>query len=324
MVVKQVIRCATGFALFLSSCTTAVKPVTPTISPPAFVTWSQSGAPTKRLCVLPFTDPTATPGLAGLVRESFAGQLSVKRFVDVELYVIDAQLALVGEDWKNLSAQQIGKIVGCDALIFGEINNIDRLYLGIYSQLALQGTIRFVDTTTGQTMLTESYTTRFHAGGIPLSPLAIVPNAILNLGNMTDTQMVRVIDDFSRHLAEKVPDLPTTRPIQNAAAPSSISPAAPHPGEVSQASIEVTPEVTPNHYRVQVASFSSQREAQQAARLLREKGYHPAIAESTSPVGSWHSVLLGPFPSAQAADLVGRQIRKTLPFTPVVTHTLEQ
>src|SRR5262245_30357398 len=119
MVVKQVIGCAVGFVLFLSSCTTTVKPVTPTVPPPVFVTWSQSGTPTKRLCVLPFTDHTATPGLASRVRESFAGQVSVKRFVDVELYVIDAQLALVGEDWKTLSAQQIGKVEGCDALVFG-------------------------------------------------------------------------------------------------------------------------------------------------------------------------------------------------------------
>ena len=318
--VKQVIGCAIGFALLLSSCTTAVKPVTPMIPPPAFVTWSQSGALTKRLCVLPFTDHTATPGLAGLVRESFAGQLSVKRFVDVELYVIDAQLALVGEDWKNLSAPQIGKAVGCDALVSGEVNKIGRLYLAVYSQLALEGTIRFVDAITGQTVLTESYTTRFHAGGVPLSPLAIVPNAVLNLRNMTDTQMVRAIDDLSRHLAEKVPDVPTTPPTQNGVALSSASPAVPHAGEVSQASIGVTP----NYYRVEVASFSSQREARQAARLLRGKGYRPAIAESTNTVGSWHRVLLGPFPSAQAADLVGRKIRQTLPFTPVVTHALER
>jgi hypothetical protein len=316
-VVKWVIGCTIGFALLLSSCTTTVKPVTPTIPPPAFVTWSQSGALTKRLCVLPFTDYTATPGLAALVRESFAGQVSVKRFVDVELHIIDAQLALVGEDWKNLSAQRIGEVVGCDALVSGEVNKVGRLYLAIYSQLALEGTIRFLDATTGQTVLTESYITRFHAGGIPLSPLAIVPSAVLNLRNMTDTQMVRVIDDLSRHLAETVPDLPTTLPTQNAAAPSSLSSAVPHVGEVSQASVEVPP----NHYRIQVASFSSQREAQHAARLLREKGYRPAIAESTNTAGSWHRVLLGPFPSAQAAHLVGRQIRKTLPFTPVVTRT---
>jgi cell division septation protein DedD len=74
-------------------------------------------------------------------------------------------------------------------------------------------------------------------------------------------------------------------------------------------------------YQVQVASFSTPREAQQAARLLRDKGYRPAIAETTGTPQVRHRVFVGPFPSIHEAQQVSAEIQKILRLTPIVVRT---
>ncbi|HJY84543.1 MAG TPA: SPOR domain-containing protein [Candidatus Binatia bacterium] len=320
MTVKSVVAWGIGFALLSSSCTTqALKPAIPATPTPAFVRWSQSGVADKRICVLPFTDQTATPGLAAYVRQSFAGHLSIKRFSDAELYDIDARLNTLSEDWKTQSVQQLGQTLHCDALVYGEVTTAKRLYLGLYSQLTLEGGIRVVDAATGQSLVAESYATKFRAGVLTFSPLGAVPGAVMNLRNMSDEQLVRAIDDLGRHLADSVPDLPAT------SLATQVTQSLPPP-------LVTTPPLTtdapqaPTHteeerYQVQVASFSSPREAQQTARLLRDKGYHPAIAESRGTPPVQHRVLVGPFPSIREAQQVSAQIQKVLRLTPMVVRT---
>ncbi len=305
-------------ALLYSACaTTGLKPTLLPPPTPAFMAWSQTGKPTKQVCVLPFADRTGTAGLAAHVRQSFAGQLSVKRFHDAELAEVDTRLASLPEDWRTQPAQQLGKFLGCDALIYGEVTRAGRWYLGIYSYLFLEGAIRMVATTTGRTIVQHTYTTRFHAGGVPFSPLGAVANSVLNLRHMGETQLTRAIDDLGRHLAAAVPDLPAVPP-----APDTI-PGAPLAITVAprdKALPPAQPLPVQEHYRVQVVTCRSPSEARQAARILRDKGYRPAVAEFTAAGRQWHRVVLGPFASFHEASQVEAEIRRTLQFSPIVTR----
>lgn len=305
-------------ALLCSACaTTGLKPTFLPTPTSAFMAWSQAGKPAKWVCVLPFADHTGTAGLAAHVRQSFAGQLSVKRFRDAELSEVDARLASLPGDWRAQPAQQVGKLLGCDALIYGEVTRAGRWYLGIYSRVFLEGAIRMVDTTTGQPIVQHAYTTRLHAGGVPFSPLGAVANSVLNLRHLGETQLVRAIDDLGRHLAVAVPDLPAVPPLPDTTpgAPLAITPAP-----RDEALPPARPVPARERYRVQVAAFRSPGEAQQAARVLRGKGYRPAIAERTEAGRPWHRVVLGPFASFHEASQVEVEVRQTLHFSPIVTR----
>ena len=320
MAVKSVVAWGIGLSLLSSACATqALKPVVPATPAPAFVRWSQSGSPDKRICVLPFADRTGTEGLAAYVRQSFAGHLSIKRFSDAELYEIDARLNTLTGDWRNQPAQRLGKTLQCDALVYGQVTTAKRLYLGLYSQLTLEGGIRVVDAATGQSLVAESYATKFRAGALPLSPFEIVPAAVMSLRNMNDTQLVRAIDDLGRHLADTVPDLPAIPPVPQVTQPLSPQPIKIPPvgGDAPQAPAQAEQ----GRYQVQVASFNTPREAQHAARLLRDKGYRPAIAETSSTPQVRHRVLVGPFFSRDEAQQVSAQIQKILHLTPMVVRT---
>jgi len=328
--VKKGVVCGVGLVLLCSACATQpLKPVAPAKPTPAFASWRQGGEPDRRICVLPFSDRTGTNEMAGqeelteYVRESFAGHLSVRRFSDAELHEIDTQLDTIAGGWKNQPPQQLGKFLQCDALVYGEVTKAKRLYLGLYSQLTLESEIHIISATTGQFLLAASHTTKFRSGTLPLSIIEIIPGAVLNLHNMTDAQLVRAIDDLGRHLAEKVPDLPI--PLASSPDPHPVPPPAPSPspplpvveGEPPQALVHVEQD----RYQVQVAAFLTDSAAQQAARLLRDKGYRPAVIEAPDSSRARHRVVIGPFPSMQEARQVSSRIQKILRVTPLVVQT---
>jgi len=320
--------CGVGMCLLLSACSSS-KPPTPTKN---FVAWSRKAPQQKKhICVLPFENTSHIDGLAEEVRRGVAGHISVKRFADAELHEIDA--ALVGlegsGDWRPLSPQALGQQLHCDALVYGRVSRLDRLYVGVYSQLALEGTIQIVDSASGRTLVHDTYTTRFHDVGIPLSPLSFAASAVQNLRTFTNSQFLRAIDDLSRHLGSRIPDLPENIST-NVAAPKeqytdltktvriamkarlrskSKQPVAPSPTSPS-----------PGSYRVQVAAFSSHNEAQNAAKILRDEGYTSAIAEVVGAQQAWHRVIIGPFLSAERAREIGARIKEQLPFEPIVTQ----
>ena len=284
--------------LLLPACSSR-KPPTPT---PNFVTWSQQApAHTKQLCVLPFENTSQIDGLAEKVRQGVAGHLSIKRFTDAELHEIDTTLAGLGR-WHTLAPHELGRQLKCDALVYGRVSKPDRLYLVVYSQLALEGTLQIIESATGRTLVHETYTTRLHDAGLPFSPLSLAASAARTLRTFTDAQLVRAIDDLSRNLAALVPDLPATD------------------RRVSGTLRNEYPKPRASAYRVQVAAFRSHDEAQQAARLLRREGYAPAIAEVARMKQEWHRVTLGPFSSARSAYETSGQIKQKLPFDPIVTQ----
>ncbi len=277
------------------------------LPPPSsrFVAWSQQDPDPKRVCVLPFSNRTGRPAITGQVRRSFAGHLSTKRFVDVELHEIDARLP---PDWRGLSARSLGETLGCQALVYGVVTQARRLYLGLYAGIALDAGIRLIDARSGRSLVEESYTTRFRSGGLPLSPIGIVPNAVLLLRDISDAQIQRAIDDLARNLAARVPDLPY-RPLP-------ASPAREEMAELPPAAPEATRQAQPGpaSYRLQVATFDSSESASSAVRLLRRKGYQAELLAPPGLASRWYQVVLGPFPSAASAKQVGAAIRQDLPF----------
>jgi cell division septation protein DedD len=348
-----------GWMVWLSLLFAACAKTTPSIPTPHFLAWSQDHATPKRMCVLPFLDRTHTPGIATQVRQSVAGHLSVKHFTDVELSDIDERLSQVGEEWRNFSPQQVGKTVGCDAMLYGEVTEASRLYLALYSQLTVAASLHLVDATTGQTLAQESYATKFRAAGVPLSPLAIVPDVVKTLANLSETQMTRAIDDLGRNLVEKLPNLPARRlPSQEqfaTAAPASpaLLTAMPVSGEAfalsardnQPAAVEIAtvsflpPTVsraekptlsvpptsgTQRRYRLQVAEFRMYRDAQRVVRLLRNKGYPAMIAQTVEEQQTWNRVVLGPYPSLQEAQQVGASIEKISSLSPVVIRPADR
>jgi cell division septation protein DedD len=133
--------------------------------------------------------------------------------------------------------------------------------------------------------------------------------------------MLRAIDDLSRNLADKVPDLPNAPPPTFLARVGRNGLDRDEPREgITLAAMPATPD----RYRLQVAAFSKPDEARHAVQLLRNEGFQPTIVVATQSEKAWHKVMLGPFSSLDAAQEVGVRVQKRLPFSPMVVRSAAQ
>ncbi len=161
------------------------------------------------VAVLPFVDKTDSNGLANLVRYSFYGHLSVRPYRDIELHLIDRKLSEYNlTNLKTLSSKnvsELGRLLECDALILGEITTYQKVFLGIYSQVAVGATISIWDTRSGQVIWQDQHVARFHDGGIPFSLVEIPFISFRSGWNLRERVKIRTVDDLSRHLASRIP-----------------------------------------------------------------------------------------------------------------------
>jgi hypothetical protein len=293
-----------------------------------FSAWSQNGHPEKRICVLPFSDRTASSEIADRVREGVFGRLALKRFTDLELHELDARLHALPEPWNKVTPQKLGPALQCDALVYGEILEASNLYVGVYAQLTLEGRIQLIDAATGQPLLVGTHATKFRLGAVPFSLFELVPDLVLNLRNFSGEQKLRAVDDLARNLADQIPDLPDTPTLQKvetttvSTVPQAQLQEAQLAGHKRSAPLTLMPPPPPcpdqDCYQVQVAAFHKSGEAQHAVRLLRGEGFQPMVMTAAESEESQHRVMLGPFPTFGAAQETGAKIQKRLRFSPVV------
>jgi hypothetical protein len=161
------------------------------------------------VAVLPFVDNTDSEGIANLVRRSFYGHLSVRPYRDIELHLVDQKLSEHNlTDLKVLYTMpitELGRVLECDAVILGEITIYQRLFLGVYSQLAVGATISIWDTRSGEIIWTDRHVARFHEGGVPFSLFEIPLISLRSGWNLRNKVTLRTVDELSYYLVEQIP-----------------------------------------------------------------------------------------------------------------------
>ncbi|MGD9104945.1 MAG: DUF799 family lipoprotein, partial [Desulfobacterales bacterium] len=127
--------------------------------------------PPKSIAILPFGNQTESEDINQFVRTTFYSHFCAKPYKDLELHEVDRKLKdhnLNKHDELNQkSVKQLGRILGCDAVVIGKVTEYRRFYAGIYSQMAVGATIDVWDTRSGKQIWSDKHTARHHEGGIP-------------------------------------------------------------------------------------------------------------------------------------------------------------
>jgi hypothetical protein len=165
--------------------------------------------PPESIAILPFGNKTELEDIDDFVRITLYSHLTPHPYRDIELHEVDRKLKrynLMNYDKLfNASPKKLGRILRCDAVIIGEVTEFQRVYAGIYSQLAVGVSIRIWDTRTGKKIWADEHVTRHHAGGIPLAITDLAMISIRSGLNLTDAEKVKLVDELSRHLTSRVP-----------------------------------------------------------------------------------------------------------------------
>ena len=165
--------------------------------------------PPKSIAILPFGNQTDEADLEKFVRTTVYSHLTPHPYKDMELHEVDHKLRrhnLMNYDMlSKVSPKRLGRILGCDAVVLGEVTEFQRVYAGLYSQLAVGATITIWDTRSGKKLWSDEHVTRHHEGGIPLAITDLAMISIRSGLNLRDSEKVKTVDELSRHLISRVP-----------------------------------------------------------------------------------------------------------------------
>ncbi|MCX7816436.1 MAG: DUF799 family lipoprotein [Syntrophales bacterium] len=163
----------------------------------------------KTVAVLPFVDVSQSQQGATAVRKGFYNHFSSLPFKDMELKQVDNLLEKAGLtdpiEINKKTPQELGAILGVDAVIYGEISNFDKLFAVMYSQVAVGAKIKMYDTKSGELLWTGEHTVRLHEGGISLNPIGIAATIVATAMNVRDIQLLRACDDLFRDMVKTIP-----------------------------------------------------------------------------------------------------------------------
>jgi hypothetical protein len=142
--------------------------------------------PPKSIAILPFGNKTEVEGIDEFVRTTVYSHLTPHPYKDIELHEVDRKLRRYNlmnyEKLSHVSAKRLGRILRCDAVVLGEVTEFQRVYAGVYSQMAVGASITI--------------------------PLAITDLAMISIRsglNLRDSEKVKTVDELSRHLISRVP-----------------------------------------------------------------------------------------------------------------------
>jgi hypothetical protein len=110
--------------------------------------------PPKSIAILPFGNKTDVEDIDEFVRTTVYSHLTPHPYKDIELHEVDRKLKryhlMNYEKLCQVSAKRLGRILGCDAVVIGEVTEFQRVYAGLYSQMAVGASITIWDTRSGK------------------------------------------------------------------------------------------------------------------------------------------------------------------------------
>ncbi|HVO67454.1 MAG TPA: GNA1162 family protein [Syntrophales bacterium] len=163
----------------------------------------------RTVAVLPFMNEAKSQLGSDEVRRGFYNHLSSLPYKAMKLYTTDNILRKAGltdtETISKTSPQDLGKILGVDAVIYGSISDFDKLFVVVYSSVSVGAEIKMYDTKTGNFLWSGRHVARIHEGGISTTPVGIIATVVATAMNVRDIQLLRACDDLFRDMVKTIP-----------------------------------------------------------------------------------------------------------------------
>ncbi len=272
-------------------------------APPAYQPLSNAvecGDPPQSVAVLPVINHTNIEGLEEEFRVSVFSQMTVLPYRDVELSAIDSKLEENGlmEDFAftEVSIRELGRILRCDAVALGEVNDFYRVFLGVYSRMSIEGSITIWDTRTGEKIWTETKEVSKHEGGIPFNILDLPLISVRSGYNLRNTNQEEVVEELAELLISRIP------------APACFI-------ANNKADVKYV-------YELQAGAYLIRDNAVKLEKYLEKLGYPASIRTNWGEVGLWHKVFVGPCEERETALDLQKEIRENIGMQPVIAKVI--
>jgi hypothetical protein len=146
-----------------------------------------------------------------IVRRGLYNHIASLPFKDLELYNTNKRLKNAGientsqiEELIANNPKKLKSILGVDAAFTGKITHFDRIYAGIYSQIAVGCEVKLWDLKTGNLLWRAKHVQRAHGGGLSLNPIGLVMATVASVWNLRHTEMMSQTDDLFREIVSTI------------------------------------------------------------------------------------------------------------------------
>ena len=148
---------------------------------------------------------------AGIVRRGMYNHIASLPFKDQELYLTDRLIKNAGlTDARKIEARiaenpkKLRSILGVDAAVTGQVTHFDRIFAGIYSQVAVGCEVKMWDLKTGDLLWRAKHVSRAHAGGLSINPIGIVMATVASVWNLRATEMLSQTDELFQEIISTI------------------------------------------------------------------------------------------------------------------------
>jgi len=167
----------------------------------------------SKVAILPFVNRTATPEAGIIVRRMFYNFFSSLNYLDIEPFAIDDNLRLNDlytevTTGKHVSPQKLGQLLGVDAVIYGDVISLGKIFALVYSDNQAGLKARMVSCTTGQTIWELEHTIHIEEGEVPISPIGLATAVFKTALSHTQASHMKAASDLCMVMVATIPNPP--------------------------------------------------------------------------------------------------------------------
>jgi len=167
----------------------------------------------SRVAILPFVNKTSTPEAGVIVRRMFYNFFGSLNYRDLEPFVIDDNLRLNDlytevTAGKTVSPQKLGQLLGVDAVIYGDVISLGKIFALVYSDNQAGLKARMVSCATGQTIWELEHTIHIEEGEVPISPIGLATAVFKTALSHTQASHMKAASELCMAMVATIPNPP--------------------------------------------------------------------------------------------------------------------
>ena len=160
------------------------------------------------IAVLPLGNQTDSELAIGAVRQTLSNHFSSRNYRVMHTVDVDRRLALAGLDPAldpDLDLSKLRTILGVDGLITGNVTHYEKTFAGVGARISVGVSLTLFNDQ-DEIVWEASNVQRSYAGGVSVSPVGIIVNALAAAKHLYgDINLFRAADDLGRALAKDMP-----------------------------------------------------------------------------------------------------------------------
>jgi hypothetical protein len=165
----------------------------------------------NKVAILPFTNQTSNPEAGKTVRKMFYNFFSSLNYRDAEPFDIDSTLRskslyqkfVVGE---YVSPQKLGQLLGVDAVIYGEVLSLGKIYALLYAENNAGLKARMVNCYSGKIVWQLEHSIHIREGDVPLSLTGLAASLIKTAISHQQATHMQAASKLSMEMVATIPN----------------------------------------------------------------------------------------------------------------------